>query len=322
MLSRIRTTGFTFWALFFLVVSGLIACVWWVSLSGAFRVSNIEISGNAFLTDKEINGYLNDSGLEGRHVWFANFKAVAKDLMENPRITAAFFKRGRLNKVRLVLEEAEEFATLKLLNGEIITVGRDGKPVRELEEDEPIIGSLICGFTDEVFYVNPPVGEPRAEREIWSGLHSDPDLAGKLRDPPGAGQKDYLREGIRYAGALRLAEATRIDRGREISGYEYVGLDGNYDLYLSYENRPPIVVGGFIEAHDIVMEINSILDYDGDPELWGKYDYIDLHMPKFARGICLAEMEKGPEKKWSDEEEAVSVAAWKIMVEVDRRLGK
>jgi hypothetical protein len=323
MVRRVNVAGVILWVITILVGGILITGGWWVFFSDAFRINNIEISGNAFLTDKEIEGYLSEHHLIGKHVWFVDYAKVTNALANKPRIVSAGFEREFPNRMRLVIEEAEEFATVKLLDGRTVIIDPDGKPIRELKEGEQYVGPLICGFSRKAVECEPPaVGDLAAEREIWSGLISDPFAAGKGRVVPGVERRDILREAVRYSGALRLAGETRIDRGRVISGYDYIALDPNYDLFLFYNNRPPIVVGGFINAHDMVMEINSILDYDSDVGLWGKYDYIDLHMPEYPRGIILADLGKNQRREWSDGDEAVTVAVWKIMAEVDNRLGK
>jgi len=323
MVRRIRMAGVTLWALAILLGGSLLAGGWWVFLSDAFKINDIEICGTAFLTDREIEAYLSEYNLIGKHVWFVDYAKVTDALSNKPRIVSAAFEREFPNRMRLIIKEAEEFATVKLLTGSVVIIDPEGKPVRELKEGEPYVGPLLCGFSKIVFECEPSaVGDLAAERDIWSGLTSNPFIAGKVRCTPGVERRDILREAVRYSGALKLAEETRIDKGRVISGYDYIGLDGNYDLFLSYGNRPPIVLGGFIDAHDEIMEINSILDYDSDVELWGKYDYIDLHMPEYPRGITLADLGKAQRREWSDGNEAVTVALWKMMAEVDSRLGK
>ena len=323
MVRRIRIAGVILWVVGIILSVGAAVGGWWVFLSDDFRINSIEISGNAFLTDKEIEGYLAAHNLIGRHVWFVDYGKVENALADNPRIVTATLEREFPNRMRLVIKEAEEFATVRLTDGSAVIVDPEGNFVRDLGEGEQYVGPMLCGFSRIVLDCEPPpVGDLSAERDIWSGVSSDPFLAGKARVTAAIERKDVLREAVRYAGALKLAQETRIDKGPVISGYDYIGLDGNHDLFLAYDNRPPIVVGGFIDAHDTIMEISSILDYDIDAALWGKYDYIDLHMPEYPRGIMLAEVAKGTRKEWSDGGEAVTVALWKMMAEVDSRLGK
>ena len=322
MTGRLRLTGVALMTLIFLFICGLTTAAWWVFLSDTFRVKEIEIRGNGFLTDAEVNGMLEGLSIKGRHVWFTDFPDVATQLAGDPRIASASFERQFPDYICLTIEETSEFATAMLSDGSRFTIGHDGQAIQPLGEGQPNIGPLMCGFSESVIKSNlPPSGDLRSEKKAWSGSSSDPFIAGKPKTAILDGERDILKEGLRYQRALQLAEETWIDRNRDVSGYDYIGIDGNDDLFLAYPGRPPVVVGGFLEPYDIVADLRKILAYD-DTALWGKYDYIDLHLPGYARGVDLKKVPKGPVMKWSSPAEAARVAAWKMSGEVDYRLKK
>jgi hypothetical protein len=322
MTGRLRLTGVALMTLIFIFLCGLITAAWYVFLSDTFRVKEIEIRGNAFLTDAEVNGMLEGLSIKGRHVWFTDFPEVATQLTGDPRIASASFERQFPDYICLTIKETNEFATVMLGDGNRFTIGHDGLVVRPLQEGQPNIGPLMCGFSESVIKSElPSADDIGLEKRAWSGSSSDPFIAGQVKAVNIGEERDKLREELRYQRALQLAEETWIDRNKDVSGYDYIGIDGNYDLFLAYPGRPPVVVGGFLEPYDIVSDLRKILAYD-DAGLWGKYDYIDLHLPGYARGVDLKKVPKGPTMKWSSPAEAARVAAWKMSGEVDYRLKK
>ena len=290
--------------------------------SDVLRINNIEIRGNGFLTDAEVERLLEPHNLSSRIAYLVDLPEVAESLESNPRITQASFTRRLPNKVKLTVREEEEFATLVFVDGRRCIVGRNGNFIRGLDPDAPHVGPLICGFSEAILREEAtPYRGFKDEVAAWSGFSPKPDVAGRLRMPGKPDKISMLRERIRLRGALRLAEATGIDRKPVASHYKYIGLDGNYDLFLSYPDLPPIVVGGFIDGPGIVNDIARVVRYDDLGELGG-YDFIDMHLPKFGRGVKLSEYRTYTSREWSDGKEAVRVAAWEVMGEVDRRVAK
>ncbi len=329
MTGKLRPGGVVLLTFALLIFCGLIAAAWCVFISDDFRIKTVDVRGNAFLTESDMDGILAGFHLEGRHTWFTNFEEIAENIARDPRIESAAFERESASTVRLVINETKEFATVELCDGSIYTIDRRGNPVRKLADpgwddgsrDHPgVIGPLLQGFSGAIFDGPLPSEFTFDEqKKAWTGFNTDPALAAKLRFAPDYGDLDVLREKIRFIRALQLAEDTWLERNEDVSGYDYIGIDGNYDLYLNYPERPPVVVGGFDDPFDIVMDLKAILRYD-DKDLWGKYDYVDLHVPGYARGVDLGAITQGPLKKWSGPDEAARVADWKIRSEIDYRL--
>jgi hypothetical protein len=311
---------FVSWAMTLGMVGLLAWGGWWVFLSGEFNVENVELSGNAFLTDAQVGALLEPYHIQGKHMWFIGFDSIASDLMDNPRIASATFHTEYPNLVKLVISEAVEFGTVELASGERAVVDENGKFIRTLALNDPPVGPIFKGFTGDVLQEKPPATDLDTQTEIWSGLSSEPSKAGKLQpdapfDPKGVG-----REMTRYADALRLAELTWVESGPAVSGYDYIGIDGNYDIFISYPDMPPIVLGGLGEPYSALAEVKSLLKLD-ENSILRKYDYIDMHVPDYTRGIIVADMEKFPGREWSGGKEAMNVAIWKMAAEIESRSG-
>ncbi len=114
---RIRVVGVLIWTIAILIICGVIACVWAVFFSETFRIDDIEIRGNAFLTDAEIERMIEPFHLEGRLVWLTDFDDPVEALESNPRISGAAIKRHFPNGLVIVVREGVEFATLVFLGG-------------------------------------------------------------------------------------------------------------------------------------------------------------------------------------------------------------
>jgi hypothetical protein len=318
MIHRIRIAGVLLWTAVFVAVGGLMAGGWLTLFSDTFKINCIEIRGNAFLTDNEIKLLLVPFDLGGKLIWLADLSGPEKFLVDNSRISAAVFEKHFPNRLVLNIKETEEFATVVFVSGRRCTVDREGWLVRELDNGAPPVGPIICGFSEAVLK-----GAPfcrlgfRDEVEAWAGFSSRPEAAGVLRIP-GDDDITALRERIRFGGALYLAEATGINRRPSVSSYDYIGLDANYDLFLSYPGFPSIVVAGFTDGPGVVDDIAGILACS-DKGAFDRYDYIDLHLAKFGRGVVVSEMGTFAVREWSDGNEAVRIAAWETLAEIERR---
>jgi hypothetical protein len=317
-----RISGVILFTAIFLAAGILMGCGWTFCLSDFFRIDKIEVSGNGFLTDAEMGSLLAPYNLNGRIAYLTDLPDIARSIERNPRIAQASFKKSLPNKVKLTIREEQEFATLVFVDGRRCVIGRTGNFIRGLEPDAPRVGPLICGFTEDILLEEEtPYRGFKDEVAAWSGFSPKPEAAGRLRMPAKPDKISILRERIRLTGALKLAEATGIDRKPVASNYKYIGLDGNYDLFLEYDGLPPIVVGGFTDGPEVVSDIAKVVRLEDTAELWG-YDFIDMHLSSFGRGVKLAEYRTYTSCEWSDGKEAVRVAAWEIRGEVERRVAK
>ena len=134
----------------FLALVALMGCGWMVFFPDTFKVDEIEIRGNGFLTDAEMKTILEPYGLRGRNAWLVHFNEVAESLKKNPRISRAAFKRSLPNKVTLSIRETQEFATLVFVNGNRCVIGRDGEFIRYMSDDAPQVGPMLCGFSEDL----------------------------------------------------------------------------------------------------------------------------------------------------------------------------
>jgi len=320
--SRIRIQGVLVLTAVFLALAALMGCGWMVFFSDTFKVDEIEIRGNGFLADAEVMTILEPYGLRGKNAWFVHFNEVAESLKENPRISRAAFKRSLPNKVTLSIRETQEFATLVFVNGNRCVISRDGEFIRYIADDAPRVGPMLCGFSEDILLRGDWNYRGFKDEAIaWAGLSSQPAAAGRLQLPRGSDEVVLLRERIRLRDALRLAEATGIDRKPSVSHYRYIGLDANYDLFFCYPDIPPIVIGGFNFDPGVINDLAKIVK-TVDAGRFNNYDYIDLHLANFGRGVNRSEFRTYTLCEWSDGKEAVRVAAWEVMGEVERRVAR
>ncbi len=191
-----------------------------------------------------------------------------------------------------------------------------------MADDAPQVGPMLCGFSENVLHLGDwDYRGFKDEAIAWAGLSSQPQSAGRLRLPRGADEVELLRERIRLGDALRLAEATGIDRKPSLSHYRYIGLDPNYDLFFCYPDLPPVVIGGFNFDPSVIDDLAKIVKTI-DAGKFNNYDYIDLLLANFGRGVNLSEFRTYTLCEWSDGREAVRVAAWEVMGEVERRVAR
>ncbi len=318
---RIRIIGVLIWTLVFTAIGGILGLGWFFLLSDNFRIKNVEIRGNAFLTDMQVAKLVSPDMLEGTIIWFANFDEISKQLEANYRIEKAVLEKALPDTIIVKITEPREFATVGLVDGCKCTVDRDGNFIRWLNADESPVGPAINGFSKGIFNSDGSVCSSfKDEIEAWSGFSSRPEIAGVLRrDTAPVDHVDSLRERLRFGDALRLAEATGINRKPEVSNYEYIGIDGIFHLFLLYPHLPPAVVGGYDSGSGIVDDLSKLVKYEEPGELIC-YDYIDLHLAGFGRGVMLSKLGTFALREWSDGKEAVRIAAWETLGEVESRL--
>jgi hypothetical protein len=318
---RISIFGVLIWSAVFLLAGGVFALGWFIFFSDYFRIKTVEIRGNAFLTEAEIIEMLSDVRLNERHIWFANLEEIGEQLEGNHRIETVEFETVPPDAVILKIVEPCEFATVSLPEGYRCTVDRDGNFIRWLIDNEAQIGPIIHGFSKTVLMAKEQAYQGfKDEIEAWSGYSSRPEAAGVLRNEAEPSDAiTVLRERIRFGDALRLAEATGINRRPDVSGYRYIGLDVNFDLFLAYPELPPVIVGGYYGGSGTIDDLSKMIKHEEPAELIC-YDYIDMHLAGFGRGIKLSKLGTFALREWSDRKEAVRIAAWETLGEVESRL--